>query len=180
MNPEKEKQVMEELKELEKSNKSMTDIEQLQQAIPADFFPPCINTMLQGLEDGKKRTLFALINFFSNTGYEWEKIEEILYDWNRRNAEELREVTIKGQLRYRKMQKKILPPNCSNEAYYKDLQVCNPDNFCQKIKNPVNYAVLKAKAANSEGKKGRQKLTEEQKEMRRKHREKKKQESKTD
>lgn len=163
--------------EAEKSKKNMVDIEELQEAIPADFFPPCIHGILKGLEDGRKRSLFALINFLANTGYEWENIGEILEDWNKRNSEELREVTLKGQLRYRKQQKKILPPNCNNESYYKGLGVCNPDNFCRKIKNPVNYAVLKSKAANSQGKKGRQKLTEEQKEMRRKFREKKKQDT---
>ncbi|MFW5991514.1 MAG: DNA primase small subunit domain-containing protein, partial [Candidatus Nanoarchaeia archaeon] len=169
----KEKEIREEqYKEKEKANKNMIDIENLQEAIPADFFPPCIQNILAGLEDGRKRSLFALINFLANTGYEWEKIEEILYDWNTRNHEELREVTLKGQLRYRKQQGKILPPNCSNEAYYKDLAVCQPDNFCPKIKNPVNYAVLKSKAANQDSK-GRQKLTQEQKEMRRKYREKK-------
>jgi len=61
------------------------------------------------------------------------------------------------------------PHNC--KRYYQDLQVCKPDSFCAKIKNPLQYAKLKAL---QEGpKKGpRAKLTDEQKEMRRKHREK--------
>ena len=151
------------------------EVEEVENEIPADFFPPCIHGILKGLSDGKKRSMFILINFLSNTGYSWERVENILFDWNKRNEEELREVLLKGQLRYRKMKGKILPPNCSNKSYYKDLGVCNPDSFCQRIKNPANYSILKSKSANSQGKKGRQKLTEEQKEMRRKWRDKKKQ-----
>ncbi|MFW6383164.1 MAG: hypothetical protein ACOCZQ_00815 [Nanoarchaeota archaeon] len=153
---------------------SGTELDEVESEIPADFFPPCIHEILKGLYDGKKRAMFILINFLSNTGYSWERAESILFDWNKRNNEELREVLLKGQLRYRKTKGKILPPNCSNKAYYKDLGVCNPDNFCQKVKNPANYSIFKSRSANSEGKKGRQKLTDEQKEMRRKWREKRK------
>jgi len=50
-----------------------------------------------------------------------------------------------GQLRYHKTQaKKVLPPNCSNQMYYKDLGICCPDNLCSKISNPVNYSRRKA------------------------------------
>ncbi len=154
------------------------DLEEIENEIPADFFPPCIHELMKGLSDGRKRGMFILINFLSNVGYGWEKAEEIIKDWNKRNDEELREVLIKGQIRYRKTKGKILPPGCSNNAYYKDLGICSPDNFCQKIKNPVKYAIFRSKSANQKGNKGRQKLTEEQKEMRRKYREKKK--TKTD
>jgi len=160
------------IEEEEKKDYSL-EYETLTEAIPADFFPPCINLILAGLEDGRKRSMFILINFLSNTGYEYDKIEDILEDWNKRNREELREVNLKGQVRYRRAQKdKVLPPNCDNAAYYKAFGVCRPDNFCPRIKNPVNYAVLKSKIAQGQGKKGRQKLTDEQKEMRRQHREK--------
>jgi len=151
---------------------SVREYEALTEAIPADFFPPCMHNILAGLEDGRKRSMFILINFLSNVGYEPDKIDEILHEWNNKNREQLREVILKGQLRYRTGQKKVLPPNCSNEAYYKSFGVCTPDNFCPRIKNPVNYTVLKARIAQGPVKKGRQKLTEEQKEMRRKHREK--------
>jgi hypothetical protein len=155
------------------------EFESLTTAIPADFFPPCIAQILSGLEDGKKRSMFVLINFLSNTGYDYDKIDEILHDWNNRNREPLREVLVKGQVRYRRVQKKrVLPPNCSNMAYYKNFGVCHPDNFCARIRNPVNYTVLKAKIAQGKDKNGRKKLTEEQKEMRRKFREKKKLEKK--
>jgi hypothetical protein len=78
-------------------------------------------------------------------------------------------VNITGQVRYRKAQKKkIMPANCDNKMYYQDMRICTPDNFCRRIKNPVNYAVLKARKSSGTG---RQKLTEEQKAMRRAHRE---------
>ena len=154
--------------------RSQREYEALTEAIPPELFPPCIHRILEGLEDGRKRSMFILINFFSNTGYGWDRIDEMLHAWNKRNKEQLREVLLKGQVRYRRMQKKkVLPPNCSNKAYYKDLQVCVPDNFCPRIKNPVNYSLLKSRLASGPGK-GRQKLTEEQKEMRRKYRERQK------
>lgn len=153
--------------------KTHVEFETVQDAIPPQLFPPCIHNILSGLKDGKKRSMFILINFLSNVGYNYDKIDEILGKWNKKNQEPLREVIIKGQLRYRTVQKKkVLPPNCNNKSYYKNFGVCTPDAFCARIRNPVNYTVLKAKLAQKKG--GRKKLTEEQKEMRRKYREQKK------
>jgi len=158
--------------ETERKKNYELEFETLTEAIPPDFWPPCIHNIMAGLEDGKKRSMFILINFFSNTGYEYDKIDELLHEWNDKNKEPLREVLIKGQVRYRRTQKdKVLPPNCNNMAYYKNFQVCTPDAFCARIKNPVNYAVLQSKI-NQKKAGGRKKLTDEQKEMRRKHREK--------
>ena len=70
---------------------------------------------------------------------------------NERTDRTLREVSIKGQLRYHKQQKKkILPPNCQNQIYYKDFGVCKPDNLCSKIKNPVQYTKRKTFYLNKE------------------------------
>ncbi len=141
-------------------------------AVPYELFPPCIKNILAGLEDGKKRSMFILINFLDNVGYDYDSIGEILESWNKKNREPLRDVLIKGQLRYRRVQKKkVLPPNCDNSAYYLDFRVCTPDSFCPRIKNPVNYSILKSRFAQGQGNKGRQKLTDEQKEMRRRYRE---------
>jgi DNA primase catalytic subunit len=113
-------------------------------AIPEQFFPPCIKNMLAGLEDGKKRSLFILTNFLTSVGWDYDKIESSLKEWNKKNNEPLREVLLVGQLRYHKQQKKsILPPNCQNSMYYKDFGVCKPDNLCPKIKNPVQYSKRK-------------------------------------
>ncbi len=110
-------------------------------ALQEKFFPPCIQNILKGIEDGKKRSIFILVNFLTSVGWDYDKIEGLLKDWNKKNPEPVREVYIVGQLRYHKQQKKkILPPNCQNLMYYKDFGVCTPDNLCQKIKNPVNYS----------------------------------------
>lgn len=118
-------------------------------ALAEDYFPPCIKKILGGLEDGKKRSLFILINFLTNVGWDYEKIGVLLGEWNKRNKEELREVILKGQLNYhQKSNKKILPPNCSAKQYYQDIHLCSPDKLCSKITNPVNYALIMARKRN--------------------------------
>ncbi len=112
--------------------------------IPEHCFPPCIKQHISaGLKDGKKRAVFILINFLQSAGWDAPDIEAWLREWNKRNPEPLREQDLVGPLRYHKGQKKTLPPNCANEAYYKSLGVCHPDGLCAKIKNPVNYAIVK-------------------------------------
>lgn len=154
----------------EKSNfEKDFEIDTNQEAIPKELFPPCIKNMLSGMKDGRKRAVFILINFLKNMNWNYEDIENEIYEWNKRNPESLREVIVKGQLRYRKSQQKILPPNCANKDYYQDFAACTPDNFCNKIKNPVNYAKLKARAYKKEiGEKSRKQkpeLSEKQKEF---------------
>ena len=120
------------------------NIEMVQKAIPESFFPPCIKRILQGLEDGRKRSLFILVNFLTSCGWSYEKISELLNSWNQRNKEPLRSTLLVSQVRYHKKQKRIvLPPNCNNANYYKDIQVCFPDNLCQKIKNHVAWKKCK-------------------------------------
>ncbi|VVB80932.1 Uncharacterised protein [uncultured archaeon] len=129
-----------ELKELTEKK----EYEPITEAVPEQYFPPCIQLITQGLKDGRKRALFILINFLTSAGWSYEMAEKYLTEWNKKNAEPLREVLVQGQLRYHKMmKKKVLPPNCDNKAYMADLGVCKPDNFCSKVKNPVNYAVAK-------------------------------------
>jgi len=126
----------------------------LTEPVPKELFPPCITCILKGIEDGKKRSVFVLLNFLTNLGWDYEKIEELFREWNKNNTEPLREVVMLGQIRYHKQNKKrVLPPNCSNEGYYKDFAVCKPDNLCNKIKNPVSYSIRKARFLNKEEKK---------------------------
>jgi hypothetical protein len=114
-------------------------------AIPEEFFPPCIKKGLKGLEDGKKRFLFILCNFLSNLGWDYDEIENAVKEWNKRNPEQLRENIVVGHIRYKKShKKKVLPPNCDKKMYYKDMHICCPDNLCNKIKNPVQYASRKS------------------------------------
>lgn len=133
-------------KEKEHTKKDDRNYEVLTEAMPEKFFPPCIKNILKGLEDGRKRSLFILTNFLISAGWSYEEIKELLEKWNKKNSEPLREVLILGQIRYHKQRKKkILPPNCQNKMYYVDMRICTPDNLCKKIKNPVNYSVVKAK-----------------------------------
>lgn len=113
--------------------------------IKENQFPPCIVNGLKGLEDGRKRFLFVLINFFSSLGWDYSKIEKTIMEWNKRNTEPLRENYIISQLSYFKTKRKIIPPpNCSNQMYYKDIGICKPDNLCKSIKNPISYVIKRA------------------------------------
>jgi len=147
-----------------------------QEQIPVEFFPPCIQKIMLGLEDGKKRAMFILINFLSSVGWDPNQIDEFLADWNKKNPDPLREVTITGRMRYHKQAKKsVLPPNCNNKAYYIDFHVCMPDALCRSVKNPASYAKRKWKVhkQNNAPKKKRV-MTEEQKAKMRETRRKRK------
>lgn len=122
--------------------------EEIKSAVPEEFFPPCMKIGLKGMDDGKKRFMFCLINFLTSVGWDYDKIEKMLIEWNKRNKEPLRDTIVLGHVRYHKqLKKKVLPPNCSNTMYYKDIRLCQPDNLCTKIKNPVNYVRVKLRAA---------------------------------
>jgi DNA primase catalytic subunit len=104
-------------------------------------FPPCIKQILLGIKDGKKRALFAMINFFRSIGIEKNEMENILYSWNEKNEPKLAQGYIKSQISWALRKKPIMPPNCSE--FYKGIGVCSPDSLCKFIKNPVNYVVKK-------------------------------------
>jgi hypothetical protein len=104
-------------------------------------YPPCIKKILLGISDGKKRALFALLNFFRSIGTEKQELEQILYSWNEKNNPKLQEGYIKSQISYAIKRKPILPPNCME--FYQGIGVCIPDELCKLIKNPVNYVVKK-------------------------------------
>ena len=108
-------------------------------------FPPCINLGLCGLNDGKKRFLFILLNFLKSLNWPYEEIEICINEWNQKNKQPLKEGYIKSQLSWHKKQKKMPPPNCNNENYYTNIGICCPDNLCKLIKNPVGYASKKSR-----------------------------------
>ncbi|MBI4152915.1 hypothetical protein HY497_00185 [Candidatus Woesearchaeota archaeon] len=132
--------------------KSLKEMEVPGTAIPEQFFPECIQKISRGLEDGKKRGLFVLINFLRSVGWPYEQVEKYVYEWNKKNGEQLRENYIVGQLRYAKTKKAILPPNCSNIAYYQSLGVKCAENICVKCKNPVSRAKMLARVGKKEEK----------------------------
>jgi DNA primase catalytic subunit len=104
-------------------------------------FPPCIKKILLGIDDGKKRSVFALINFFRSIGTEKDELEKILYSWNEKNKPPLQTGYIKLQIAWALKRKPLLPPNC--KEFYQGIGVCFPDELCNLIKNPVNYVVRK-------------------------------------
>jgi len=127
--------------------------------IPKELFPPCIINGLKGMKDGKKRFLFVLKNFLLCSNYTHDEIKEIVFEWNKNNPEPLKENIIIGQLRYSKQRnEQILPPNCfyqgkTTQGYYLDMALCEPDDFCPKIKNPFNYSKRKTQFSPSKPKK---------------------------
>ncbi|MBI2548332.1 hypothetical protein HYW21_03195 [Candidatus Woesearchaeota archaeon] len=152
-------QITEMIERRKEKENSFTFMES-QEAIPEELFPPCIQKLLQGLPDGRKRAVFILVNFLQSVGWSYEKIEQRLLAWNKCNNEPLREVVIKGQIRYHKAnKKKILPPNCDNPAYYTALGVKCEDRICTRCKNPVNYAKRRMYLQEQPKKRGRKKST---------------------
>ncbi len=111
-------------------------------AIPENHFPKCIEKLLEGkLEDGKKRALFVLINFLKSMNWRHEDMVERLKQWNKSNKQPLSPSYFIGQMNWHKKQKEtVLPPNCSNNAYYRDIGIACEKHICEKLKNPVNCA----------------------------------------
>jgi hypothetical protein len=140
----------EEIKEESRLHRGSGEIVIPDNPLPEICFPPCVHLVQQGLKDGRKRAVFMMINFLDSVGWNHDEIKEWLYAWNKNNfknhGESLREQYIVGQLRYHKEQKKhVLPPNCSNENYMKGLGVCKPNSLCRRIKNPAQYAKVRAR-----------------------------------
>lgn len=114
----------------------------LKRKIPQELFPPCIKTIQKGLADGRKRSVFILINFLRSLKWNWEEIASFLKEWNTKNKPPLREQYLVTQLRYYRDKKQFPPPNCYQEGWYVSFGVCSPDHICvtrENIKNPVNY-----------------------------------------
>ncbi len=115
------------------------------------FFPECISKLLSGIkEDGRKRAVFILISFLQHMGWSYDKIQNTLLEWNKKNYEPLKEGYILAQIRWFKRQtKKILPPNCDHETYYKNLGV-----YCAtcKWKNPVKFVQVKVRGDKNKSK----------------------------
>lgn len=141
------------------------EFEKFQTAAPESLFPPCIQQMLVGMKDGKKRAMFVLINFLSSVGWDADAIEKRLDEWNKKNAEvaePLRETILNGRLRYHRQQKKtVLPPNCDNAAYYKNMGIKCDEQICTRCTNPVQYVRrMMRRAQRSENEeKGKEKRT---------------------
>lgn len=107
-----------------------------------DLFPPCMKRINNGLEDGRKRALLALINFYKNFDMDWAELENEVYEWNKKNSPPLKRGYIRSQLIWHSRQAKTVPPpNCKD--HYKGIGVCFPDSTCKIIKNPLTYVSVK-------------------------------------
>ena len=113
--------------------------------VAQEHFPPCVKLMLSGMTDGKKRSLFTLINFLKMMNWQREEIEAKIIEWNAKNSPPLPQSIVIGQLRYAERRETAPPANCSNAAYYGDIGLCRPDAVCKgntdkiTVKNPIAY-----------------------------------------
>jgi len=107
------------------------------------YYPPIIQKILKGMNDGKKRALFILLNFFRSLGLEIEEVEKKVNDWNKKNNPLLKQGYINAQLSWHSKHKVVMPPNFDNEIY-KAIGVYEMDQLSEKVKNPVNYVVRKS------------------------------------
>ena len=80
---------------------------------------------------------------------EKDELEKRIEEWNKKNNPLLKEGYIKSQLSWSYRRKPVMPPNC--KEFYQGIGVCQPDDFCKLIKNPVSYIVRKS--FSSQGKK---------------------------
>ena len=110
------------------------------QKVSMELFPSSIKKGLLGVEDGRKRFLFVLLNFLRSLNYTYEEIEKVIEEWNKKNKDHLKEGYIRSQIMWHKRQKKIPPPNYTNKVYYDDIGLKPKDNEL-KFKNPVNYSL---------------------------------------
>ncbi|MEM3091142.1 MAG: hypothetical protein QXX55_00320 [Candidatus Pacearchaeota archaeon] len=130
----------------EENNRDFKKIEV--QNFSEDFLPPTIKKILEGMKDGKKRSLFILINLFRAIGIDKEELERIIYAWNEKNQPQLKKGYIKAQLSWSYRNKIVPPPNYEND-YYKNLGL-DPTEEELRYKNPINYIISKAKHKNYE------------------------------
>ncbi len=144
-------------KELRESdNLAVKNIMQKQGVLPSTIMPPCIKRIMEGLNDGRKRALFILINYMGSLGLGYPEIEGAVRGWNKKNREPLRWNYVLSQLSYYKRRKRaISPPSCDNPAYYKDMGICHPDSLCSTIRNPLSYTLKRARGLNRGSKRGK-------------------------
>lgn len=103
--------------------------------VTPDMFPAPIKKLLRGLEEGRKRGLFVLLTFLRSCGFSAEEINKMVREWNEKNSPPLREGYVRSQIEWHlKQNKKILPPNYSNEAFYRDIGILDKK---PETKNPL-------------------------------------------
>lgn len=110
--------------------------------IPLEQFPPCMKNILKGIKDGKKRSLFLMLNFLRKSNWNQQEIEIAITEWNEKNSPPLSRSYILGQLIHTFRGTAFPPSNCSKIASF-EFGICTPDSRCDKIKNPISYPIRK-------------------------------------
>jgi hypothetical protein len=123
-------------KEEEKFQKKKYTGEKIEiSGVTEQMFPKPIVKLLKGVSDGRKRGLFVLLTFLRSTGFSGEEINERVREWNKKNDPPLKEGYVRSQIDWHlKQKKKILPPNYSNSAFYRDLKLLDGK---EGVKNPL-------------------------------------------
>lgn len=117
------------------------------------YLPPSIRKILEGVDDGRKRSLFILLNLFRSIGMEKDEIEKRIYEWNKKNKISLKEGYVKSQLDWSYRNKIVLPPNYDKD-HYKAIGVIPTDEEL-RLKNPVNFMVKKSQIENKKSSKNK-------------------------
>jgi len=128
-------------------------------AITPSYFPPCIKNILNGLEDGKKRSVFVLTTFLHNIGWKQDDIIGMALEANKKNKPQLNENIITSGVKHQYTRTTPqMAPNCKNPGFYLDYGICTPDEFCKTIQNPVTYTLSRAKRSAKRRRSGRKSI----------------------
>jgi len=66
-----------------------------------ELYPPCIRLLLKGIkDDGRKRALFILLNFFKSLKLNNEEIAEKINKWNEKNYKPLKQGYLQSQFNW--------------------------------------------------------------------------------
>ncbi len=109
--------------------------------VEEEFFPPCIKMILEGLQEGRKRSVFTLVSFLKMMNWSPEEIENKVFEWNERNRPPLPRAVLMAQLRWNLVNDRT-PPNCTNDTFFKSIGIydaCSNLVDHSKIKNPIAY-----------------------------------------
>jgi hypothetical protein len=116
-----------------KNNKNFENIEL--KNVTNDMFPAPIKKLMKGLDEGRKRGLFVLLTFLRSINYTPGQINKMVRAWNEKNGVPLKEGYIRSQIEWHLRQnRKILPPNYSNESFYSDIGLIDKK---PNTKNPL-------------------------------------------
>jgi hypothetical protein len=116
--------------------------------ITEDMFPNPIKKLQKGLKEGRKRGLFVYITFLRSLEFSPDYINNKIRKWNKKNAPPLKEGYIRSQIDWHLRQKKqILPPNYSNNNFYKDLKLLDT---LPNTKNPIVEVIRKIRKQDSQ------------------------------